>query len=73
MLIRGVEGADGPGKLTKLMNITREQNGIILNEANGLWIEDGGERIRYTTTPRVGIDYADPVDRDRKWRFIIKN
>jgi len=72
VLIRGVEGADGPGKLTKLMDITREQNGIALTEENGLWIEDGGEGARYTTAPRVGIDYAEPSDRDRKWRFIIK-
>ena len=73
VLIRGVDGANGPGKLTKLMDITREQNGIILSEENGLWIEDGGKAVAYTTAPRVGIDYADPLDRDRKWRFIIKN
>jgi len=72
VLIRGVEGADGPGKLTKLMNITREQNGIILTEANGLWIEDGCDVAEYTTAPRVGIDYAEKRDREIEWRFILK-
>ena len=73
VLIRGVEGANGPGRLTKLMNITREQNGILLSPENGLWIEDGGEDFEYTTAPRVGIDYADKRDREIHWRFILKS
>ena len=71
-VIRGVEGANGPGRLTKLMDITREQNGIILSPENGLWIEDGGEGFEYTTAPRVGIDYAEKRDREIHWRFILK-
>ena len=73
VLIRGVEGACGPGRLTKRMNITREQNGIILSPENGLWIEDGGEGFEYTTAPRVGIDYAEKHDREIHWRFILKS
>ncbi len=72
VLIRGVEGANGPGKLTKLMGITREQNGTILLLENGLWIEDREKEFGYMTDKRVGIDYAEPADREREWRFIIK-
>lgn len=70
VLIRGVEGADGPGKLTKMLEITRDQNGILLCPENKLWLEDDGVSVSYITAKRVGIDYADEQDRNRKWRFI---
>ena len=69
-LIRGVEGYDGPGKLTKAMSIGRDLNGACLITSDELWLEDDGTRFEYTTTPRVGIDYASDEDRARPWRFV---
>lgn len=70
VLIRGIEGYNGPGKLTKAMSINRSLNGIDMLDSNELWIEDDGYRPQYTTDKRVGIDYATPEYRDILWRFI---
>lgn len=70
VLIRGVEGISGPGRVTKAMAVDRSCNGLSLCEENGLWVEDDGTRLPYMTAPRVGIDYASAEDRERLWRFI---
>ena len=71
VLIRSLAKVQGPGRLTKAMDITRELNGEILYESDRLWLEDG-ESLEYTQTPRIGIDYADKKDRERLWRYIAK-
>ena len=72
VLIRGVEGAFGPGRATKFMQITTKDNSLPLTEESGIWIEDDGFKPEYTSHPRVGIDYAKKEDRDLPWRYIIK-
>lgn len=70
VLICGVDGFIGPGRLTKAMSIDRTLSAIDLTCSDELWIEDDGVIIPYHTDRRVGIDYADPIDRDHPWRFI---
>lgn len=70
VLIRGVEGYSGPGRLTKALQIDRSLNRIDLNSSRELWIEDDGFTLPYRTDRRVGIDYANPIDRDQLWRFL---
>lgn len=70
VLIRGVEGAVGPGRATKYMQITTADNSLPLCEKSGIWIEDDGTTPDYTALPRVGIDYASKEDKERPWRFI---
>jgi len=70
VLIRGVEGFNGPGKLTKAMDIDRNLNGVDLIISEELWIEDDGVQFEYAATPRIGIDYASEADRARLWRFV---
>jgi len=72
VLIRGVEGFNGPGKLTKALGIDRTLNGIDLTTFAELWIEDDGVQFEYTATPRIGIDYANEKDKARLWRFVAK-
>ena len=72
VLLRGVEGASGPGRATKYLGITREHNRLPLTPENGLWLEDDGASPEYTTAPRVGIGYASQEDQARLWRYIIK-
>ena len=75
VLIRGVEGAIGPGRLTKSLNITGELNGLPAAPQHGLWFEDAGIRVspsRVMRTPRIGIDYAGPVWSAKKLRFVLK-
>ncbi len=70
VLIRGVEGYNGPGKLTKALHITRELNGEDLVNSTELWIEEDGVTLPIRKAKRVGIDYATPEYRDILWRYI---
>jgi len=71
VLVRGIEGYPGPGRLTKHLQITRAHNALDLRTSSVLWLEDDGYvpgEIR--TAPRVGIGYASEEDQARRWRFI---
>ena len=72
VLIRGIEGYPGPGRLTKALEIDRGLNGIDLRSSDQLWLEDDGVTFPYTAGPRVGIGYATPEDQARPWRFVAK-
>ena len=69
VLIRGVEGFPGPGRLTKAMSVGRSLNGADLTVSEELWLEDDGVIFAYEAAPRIGIDYASDIDRARLWRF----
>ncbi len=75
ILIRGVEGAIGPGRVTKALGIDRKLNAAsALDPASGLWLEDRGVRVPsrlVEKTPRVGIDYAGPIWSQKHWRFTF--
>ena len=71
VLIRGVEGAEGPGRLTKLLKIDRSLNREDLVRSNRLWLESDGARVKFTSAPRIGIAYASKRDQKRKWRFTL--
>ncbi len=72
VLIRGVEGYDGPGKLTKALDITRALNGDDLTESVSLWLEDDGYQCEFISRRRIGIDYATEEYRDILWNYRIK-
>ena len=71
VLIRGVEGFNGPGKLTRELHIDKSLNKENLVESERLWIEDDGKRPSFTAARRIGIDYASEKDKNRLWRFIV--
>lgn len=73
VLIRGVEGLPGPGRLTRALRIDRRFNGLSLARRTGLWIEDDDfvpDPLEVRTTPRIGIDYAGPEWTRKPWRFV---
>ena len=72
VLVRGVEGVSGPGRVTKLLRIDRELNRAELIPQNGLWVEDDGFVPKIVTDTRVGIGYASQEDQDKRWRFLLK-
>ncbi len=73
VLIRGIEGISGPGKLTKHLGITCAHNGIDIMTSDIIWIEDDGFMPDIIhTSPRIGIDYATQEYRDKPWRFYYK-
>ena len=73
VLIRGVTGYNGPGKLTRAMEIGRDLNCEDMVTSDRLWLEDDGFRPEYVTAKRVGIDYATEEYRDILWRFIVND
>lgn len=72
VLIRACEGKmNGPGKLTRALQITGQLNrGSILGDT--LWIEDDGLSPTLRALPRVGIGYASEEDQSRLWRFQLQ-
>ena len=74
VLLRGIDGANGPARLTKLLGINRDLNGKPAVKASGLWIEDGGVVIpkkHILSGPRVGVAYAGRYWAGRKYRFYL--
>ena len=70
VLIRGVEGASGPGRVTKYLGIDGSLNDTVLGTA--LRLEDDGFRpASVGRSGRVGIGYASAEDRARLWRFFV--
>lgn len=74
VLIRGVEGVSGPGRVTKALGVGRELNQLAACEASGLWIEpaapgEGAPDAEVEAGPRVGVAYAGPDWSARPWRF----
>jgi DNA-3-methyladenine glycosylase len=65
----GLDGANGPGRLCRALDIGRAENGLDLTTGGRLWIERGrrapGEAIVQTT--RIGIRTAV----DLPWRFYL--
>lgn len=73
VLIRGVEGISGPGRVTKRLEIDRKLNRAAAEPASGLWLEDRGVRVPRGTvkaTPRIGVDYAGEIWAKKPWRFV---
>jgi len=73
---RGVYDAckltNGPGKLTKALQIGREHNGVDLTTSSSSLIVVKPlefERFQITRTTRIGVKVAT----DRLWRFYIQN
>jgi DNA-3-methyladenine glycosylase len=75
VLIRGLEGVSGPGRLTRALGIGRHLNGAAACEpVSGLWLEDRGFRVAPRTVaagPRVGVEFAGPVWAAKPWRFSL--
>lgn len=72
VLIRGIEGFDGPGKLTKALNIDKSFYGEKLISSDKLWVEKGIVNPEFETTPRIGIDYAGEIWKNKPWRYVLK-
>jgi DNA-3-methyladenine glycosylase len=75
ILIRGVEGISGPGRVAKHLKIDKRLNGSPLSKKTGLWIEDRGLVITprdILKTPRIGVAYAGDVWANKKLRFVLQ-
>ena len=74
VLIRGVCGITGPGRLTRQLQIDRRLNGRPAHPKCGLHLEDTGVEIPrrlIKSSPRIGVGYAGPVWSAKPWRFYF--
>ena len=74
VLIRGAGQYDGPGKLTRALDIVNIMNGETLGRGSGIWIEEGREipDEDVLITPRIGVDYAGEW-KDKMLRFVLRD
>ena len=72
VLIRAGERKNGPGKITKFLQIDGSLNGLPAADNGQLWFEDDGYEPRLRTAPRVGVDYAGDFWKSKEWRFIAE-
>ena len=70
ILIRGIEGVSGPGRVTRHLRIDKSYNGEFLVDSKRIWLEKSKEIPHYITTPRIGIDYAGEPWKSKLWRFV---
>ena len=72
VLIRGIEGVTGPGRVAATLEIDSSLGGLDAVPASGLWFEEPHEAklFRVIRTPRIGIDYAGPIWAAKKLRFV---
>jgi DNA-3-methyladenine glycosylase len=72
ILIRGVDGIVGPGRVTKQLRVDRRLNGAAASPESGLHLEDHGIVVVSRSIkrgPRVGIAYAGEIWAAKPWRF----
>ncbi len=76
VLIRGVKGINGPGRVGKTLQLDKSFYGENLAESNRIWIENPDTPLKtlvdYTTMPRVGIDYAGEPWVSKPWRYLLQ-
>lgn len=74
VLIRGVDGINGPARVTKFFHIDKKLNGKSASRRTGLWIEDKRVKIKNSEIKkdrRIGVAYAGPIWAKKKYRFSI--
>ena len=67
-----IKDLNGPGKLTKALNIDKNLNKENLLTSSKIWLEDDGYEPLYVKDKRIGISYASEQDQNKLWRFILK-
>jgi len=72
VLIRGITDFDGPGKLSKELQINKSFNDTDITTSEEIWVEDNNKIAKYITKSRVGIDYAGEIWKNKPWRFILQ-
>jgi DNA-3-methyladenine glycosylase len=73
VLIRGVKLLDktglnlnGPGKICRYMDISKEQNEVNMITSDELYVTCINQQYSFSKTPRIGIK----VGTDKLWRFL---
>ena len=71
ILIRGIKGISGPGRVGKTLQLDKSFYGENLATSEKIWIENAEPVINFQTSPRIGINYAGEPWISKPWRFIL--
>ena len=71
VLIRGIEGYEGPGKLTRYLAIDRSFYGENLCTSQRICVTDTGIQPDIKTRTRIGIEYAGKPWTEKPWRYLL--
>lgn len=70
VLIRGIEGFSGPGRLGRELKLDKSFYGENLAASSRLWVEYAEPIDEFKTSKRIGIGYAGEWA-DKPWRFYL--
>jgi DNA-3-methyladenine glycosylase len=70
VLIRGIEGFSGPGRVGRELQLDRSFYGENLRNSERIWVEDADPVSEIKTSKRVGIEYAGEWA-EKLWRFYL--
>lgn len=70
LLIRGIEGFPGPGRVGRELQLDRSFYGESLINSPRMWVEDAEPVTEIKTSKRIGINYSGEWA-NKLWRFYI--
>lgn len=71
VLIRGVEGFSGPGRVGRELQLDRSFYGESLVDSSRIWVEDAEPVTDFKISKRIGVDYAGEEWAGKMWRFFL--
>jgi len=71
ILIRSVEGAIGPGRVSRVLEMDKSFYGENIFESDRISIIKGINPVQICSAPRIGIDYAGEYWSKMPWRFYL--
>ena len=71
VLIRGMVGFPGPGRVGRDLQLDRSFYGENLVNSERIWVEDGEPVLEIRTSKRIGIEYSGEW-REKLWRIFVK-
>ncbi|WP_421917777.1 DNA-3-methyladenine glycosylase [Marinifilum sp.] len=72
ILIRGVENIDGPGRVGRSLQLDKSFYGEDLSKSHRIWIEDDSYQASFTLHPRINIDYAGEIWKNKLFRYVLE-
>ena len=73
VLIRGISGTYGPGRLTRKLGLDRSFYGEDASVSERIWVEEGTYKVKVLSGPRIGVDYAGKEWAGKPWRFYTND
>ena len=71
VLIRGIEGFSGPGRVGRELQLDRSFYGESLIDSSRIWVENAELVTEFKTSKRIGVDYAGEEWGGKLWRYFI--